>query len=458
MPGVATLRVAAGFAAGGCLAMRILAVDDDVQSLEYLAGVLRPEHDVTAFPSGEQAILELRRTRFDLVVADLNMPPPDGFEVLRAAQVMASPPPVIVITALDTAKSTLEALRLGARDYLVKPAAPEAIRCAVSRIATLTGVAPSDSGGDFGLVGQSPTIRQIRTLIPLLSRSGEIVLIQGETGTGKELLARAIHEYGPRSAGPFVAHNMAATPAELTESLFFGHARGSFSGAAADHAGLFEQASDGTLFLDEIDSFPLALQAKLLRILESGRIQRIGSALERPVNARVIAASAADPGELVARGAFRADLYYRLRQLEIQIPPLRERCEDIPRLTRHFLDEISAQMGTALQVSPAAMSLLAEHAWPGNCRELRNAVRSAALIARGGTILPGHLPRALKHELAAPGAGPGALRRFERDHILEALERTGGNRSRAARMLGIDRGTLARKLKMLGTEIRSRMK
>jgi DNA-binding NtrC family response regulator len=436
--------------------LSILAVDDDEDVLRYVTGVLERDHQVTACSSGEEALRQLGLKRFDLVLADLNMPPPDGFELLRIVQTMSPPPPVVVITAMDRARAAVEALRLGARDYLIKPAEPDEIRAAVARVAAAADTGGARGGEDFGLVGESPSMRRLRQLIPLLARSSEMVLVLGETGSGKELLSRALHEHGPRRDGPFVVHNMAATPAELAESIFLGHVRGAFTGAASDHSGLFEQAHGGTLFLDEVDSFPLALQAKLLRVLETHYVQRVGSATERDIDVRVISSSAVDLGELVTRGAFRADLYYRLRQLEVVMPPLRERPEDIPGLARHFLAELATQTDHVSQLAPAAMDQLMLHTWPGNCRELRNAVRSAALLAGDGPILPGHLPRSLQQ--ARPGdtgaLAPSALRSVERDHILQTLERAGGNRSRAARLLGIDRGTLARKLRSLGLDMK----
>jgi DNA-binding NtrC family response regulator len=261
------------------------------------------------------------------------------------------------------------------------------------------------------------------------------------------LLARELHERSRRSAGPFVTHNMAATPADLAESLFFGHVRGAFSGATSDHAGLFEQAHRGTLFLDEVDSFPPALQAKLLRVLESGRARRVGAAEDRDVDVRVIAAAAEDLGRRVTGGCFRADLYYRLRQLEVELPPLRERPEDLPDLVDRFLEEIEPVPGRRPRFSPAALEALRMHAWPGNCRELRHAVRSAVVLAAGGVVQPGHLPKSvLATARAGSHAAPASLAAVERDHILRVLEQAGGNRSLAARLLGIDRGTLARKL------------
>jgi DNA-binding NtrC family response regulator len=230
--------------------------------------------------------------------------------------------------------------------------------------------------------------------------------------------------------------------------MFFGHVRGAFSGATGDHVGLFEQAGGGTLFLDEVDSFPLQLQAKLLRVLESRELQRIGSSVDRPVDVRIIAASATDLRARVTEGQFRADLYYRLGQLEVLLPPLRERPEDVAPMAQRFLDELAAETGRRPTLSRPALDALCGHAWPGNARELRHALRAAALLAGGGTILPSHLPRALRPE-AGDVARSGTLRDLEREHIQRTMERTGGNLSLAARLLGIDRGTLARKLRIL---------
>jgi DNA-binding NtrC family response regulator len=436
--------------------VRILGVDDDEHGLGAMRAALGRDHDVACCASGAEAIAALRGRPFDLVLTDLSMPPPDGFDLLRAARGMPIPPPVVVITGLDTARTAVEAMRLGAVDLLVKPASTEAIREVVARIAAEQLGEEDDGEAATGLIGRSPGLRRVRRLLPLLSRSSETVLILGETGTGKELLARAIHENGPRRDSPLVAHNMAATPGELAESVFFGHLKGSFSGATADHAGLFETAEHGTLFLDEVDSFPLPLQAKLLRILEGGRVQRVGSSAERAVDVRIIAASAIDLVELVAAGRFRADLYYRLRQLEVTMPALRDHLEDLPALARHFLNEPRAGSGAAPRLSAATMDLLARHRWPGNCRELRNALRSAAVLAGEGPIEPAHLPRALLEAArkARPVDVPSTLVAAEREHIRQTLEHAAGNQSRAARLLGIDRGTLARKIRSLGLDPR----
>jgi len=430
--------------------VRILAADDDALALQALTEVLRPDHEVVGCPGGAEALRELEREAFDLVLTDLRMPPPDGLEVVRAARALEPAPPVIVITALDSARAAIEALHLGASDYLVKPCAPEVIRETIARV--LPDAAPADAGEPlYGLAGRSREIRRLRRLIPLLAHTRETVLIVGETGTGKELLARALHEHGPLREAPFVAHNMAATPSELAESLFFGHARGAFSGATQGHAGLLEQAEGGTLFLDEVDSFPTVLQPKLLRALESGQVKPVGSTTARPVRVRVLAASSCDLADFVAAGGFRADLYYRLKQIEVRIPPLRDRREDIPVLVEHFLAEYARETGSRVRMSPPALAEMLDDAWPGNCRELRSAVRSAAVLAKGGVI---------RSVFPTPATGGGArrapasveglsLEAVEREHIHKVLQSSGGNRSRAARALGIDRGTLARKIRSL---------
>ena len=427
------------------LMARIMIIDDDAGALAFAARALSDSHDVVACLCASTALAQVAASRFDVLLTDLSMPATDGFEVLRSVAQLAEPPPVIVLTAMDRARATLDAMRLGARDYIVKPSTACEIRAAVERV--VSGGTGAPESAHYGLIGSSPELARLRRMIPLLARSRESVLIIGETGTGKELFARALHDQSPRSSGPFIAHNAAATPSELAESLFFGHTRGSFSGAIADHAGLFEQAHGGTLFLDELDSLPLAIQPKLLRTLEGLRVQRVGGSGDRVIDVRIVAASSVDPGTLVERGQFRADLYYRLRQLEIVIPPLRQRLEDIPELAEHLLAESSREQGHPVALSAAAAGMLKAHDWPGNVRELRHALRGAATLADHGTILPQHLPRILQRVAPRIGSQPHGLADAEHGAILRALESAGGNQSRAAMLLGIDRGTLARKLK-----------
>jgi len=426
----------------------VLVVDDDALALRFTAAALAGDCDVTACASGADAIAALAARAFDAVFTDLGMPPPDGFSVLEAVAALPAPPPAIVFSGTDRTASTLRALRAGACDYLLKPATECELREAIAR--ALPGARPA--AAEYGLVGGSPALAHVRRLVPLLARTHETVLIVGETGTGKELFARALHEHGPRARGPFVAHNVAAVPPELAESLFFGHVRGAFSGAHADHAGLFEQADGGTLFLDEVDSLSLPLQAKLLRVLETLHVQRVGSTSGRRVDVRVVAASGSEPYDLVREGRFRADLYYRLHQIEVLLPPLRERMEDVPALVEHVLDTCGRELQRPLRLSAEAGARLNAHTWPGNVRELIHAVRSAATLCESGVIEPRHLPRALAVPLRTADPAPGSMRLadVERLAIERALDRTGGNQSLAARLLGIDRGTLARKLRRDG--------
>ena len=429
--------------------IRVLALDDEPEALRLLTNALSPDHQVTTFIDGTAALEAIERGAWDLVLVDLNMPFPDGFEVLRRVQQFDRPVPVIVVSAMDRARAVVEALKIGARDFIVKPATFDEIRASVTSVMATTHGASGASVNKYGLAGPSEAITRVRQVIPLLARIREMVLVVGETGSGKELLARAVHKISPRSHGPFIAHNMAATPTELTESIFFGHARGAFSGATAEHVGLFEQAHQGTLFLDEVDSFPLALQAKLLRVLESGCVSRVGSVTERTLDVRVIAASSVDLRDRAAQNLFRADLYYRLCQFEVHLPPLRERVEDIPELVGQFLDELTVEMGARPRLTDGAMNALLPHNWPGNVRELRHAIRRAALLAGTGPIVPGHLPAHVRRPPCASSAihSDMDLVTVEHSHILSVLDRVLGNRSLAARVLGIDRGTLARKLK-----------
>jgi DNA-binding NtrC family response regulator len=431
--------------------VRILLVDDEPASLAALAGFLRDEHDVDTCDSGSIALARLAEQTYQLLITDLSMPAPDGFDLLEAVPALAPGMPVVVVTGLDTARTAVQALRLGARDFLVKPASRDEVRELVRRFGSERDARDGNSQR-FGLIGRSGPMRHIHQIVPLLARCRETVLITGETGTGKDLLARAIHAEGPRAAHAFIAHNMAATPEDLTESVFFGHVRGAFTGATQDQPGLFERADGGTLFLDEVDSFPLPLQAKLLRVLEGGVVRRIGARDESVVDVRVIASSAVALGDLAARNRFRSDLYFRLRQLEVTMPPLRDHLEDLPLLVEHFLAEFETAVPARPKVTEQAMGILRSHLWPGNCRELCHALRSAHLLAGGQPILPGHLPRALAGEGATAAHGVLTLASAERGHILQALEQAGGNRSRAAKLLGIDRGTLTRKIRLMDGE------
>lgn len=425
--------------------MRVLLVDDEPASLSALSALLGHQHDVVTCAGGAEALARLEQSAYDLLMTDLSMPQPDGFHLLRQSTTLAPGMPVVVVTALDTAKAAVEAIRLGAHDFLVKPASAADVHALVARLTTER----ADRDGRtarYGLVGHSAAIRRVQQLVPLLARCRETILVTGECGAGKETLARAVHALGPRREQEFVTFGVASTPDDRMESACFGAADRE---AATDGPGAFARAHRTTLYLDGIEAFPLALQARLLGVLECGVLSR--SERESKVDVRVIASTSADLGDLVARGRFRADLYFRLRQLEVAMPPLRERLEDLPLLAEHFLGETDpAPAGPRL--TRTSLAVMRAHPWPGNCRELRSALRSAQLLASGQPIQPGHLPHALA---GSSGAGPRpvtTLAEAEREHIRRALEQVRGNRSRAARLLGIDRGTLSRKLRSMGLE------
>jgi DNA-binding NtrC family response regulator len=436
--------------------MKVLLVDDEPASLAALCGLLGREHEVDTCSSGAEALARLERSAYDLLMTDLSMPHPDGFHLMKQSTTLAPGMPVVVVTALDTARAAVQAIRLGARDFLVKPASAADVKDLLARLST----EQADREGRtalYGVVGHSAAIRRVQQLVPLFARCRESLLITGETGAGKETLARAVHACGPRRDRDFVAVEIATLPSERMESECFAvcEAKSGGGGASspdpAGEAGAFQRAHLGTLYLNGIESFPLALQARLLRVIETGALPSGGAERERKVDVRVIASSAADLGELVARGRFRADLYFRLRQLEVTMPPLRERLEDLPLLAEHFLAETDPSPAGP-RLTRTGLTVLRGHPWPGNCRELRGALRSAQLLANGQPIQPGHLPLALAGRHGPKDEPVSTLAEAEREHIRRALAQVKGNRSRAARLLGIDRGTLSRKLRVMGLE------
>lgn len=436
--------------------MRVLLVDDEPASLAALCGLLGREHEFDTCTSGAEALARLERSAYDLLMTDLSMPHPDGFHVMQQSTALAPGMPVVVVTALDTARAAVQAIRLGARDFLVKPASAADVKDLLARLST----EHADREGRtalHGLVGHSAAIRRVQQLVPLFARCRESLLITGETGAGKESLARAVHECGPRRDREFVAVEIATLFPERLEAECFavGEAKCGTDGAArsdaAGGAGAFARAHLGTLYLNGIEFFPLPLQARLLRVLETGALPCGGTERERKVDVRVIASSAADLGDLVARGRFRADLYFRLRQFEITVPPLRERVEDLPLLAEHFLAETEPSPAGP-RLTRTGLTVLRGHPWPGNCRELRGALRSAQLLANGQPIQPGHLPLALAGRQGLRDEPVTTLAEAEREHIRRALAQVKGNRSHAARLLGIDRGTLSRKLRGMGLQ------
>ena len=440
----------------------ILIVDDDAALREGLAETLADlGHRAEEAPDGAAALRHLGGGgAADAVLLDLRMPGMDGLEVLRRVRALPHPPPVAVLTAVPTASNTIEAMRLGAVDHLAKPVGRDELAGLLARLllagAGPDAAAPAAPAGTDEMVGASRALREVQKAIGLLADTPATVLVTGETGTGKEVVARAIHRHGARAAGPFVAVNCAAIPAELLESLLFGHARGAFTGAVADRAGAFREAARGTLFLDEVGDMPAAMQAKLLRALQERVVTPVGG---RPVavDVRVLAATHRDLGAAVREGRFREDLYWRLNVVPLHLPPLRERLADILPLAEHFLAEAARPGAAPPALSTEAAARLLAHPWPGNVRELRNAAERLAALVRRPVITANDL--GFLGQAALPSAEPGpdwlagtlpeALARLEAAMIRRALEGAGGNRAAAARTLGIHRQLLHEKLRRL---------
>jgi DNA-binding NtrC family response regulator len=432
----------------------ILVVDDDKDLREALVEAIRDlGHEVRPTGSGSAALALL--DGIDAAFLDLRMPGMDGMDLLRQIRSRPHPPVTTILTAHATADNTIEAMRLGAFDHLTKPIGRAELASTLERMLAIATPLPACAGTLADkLVGASEGMRAVQKTIGLLADSDATVLIMGETGTGKELVARAIHEHGKRAAQPFVAVNCASIPTELLESELFGHLRGAFTGAVAERLGAFRQAHGGTLLLDEIGDMDVPMQAKILRALQERVISPIGG---KPVevDVRVIAATHRDLLERVRDGSFREDLYYRLHVVPIRLPPLRERISDIVPLAEHFL--MLSGRGRALSADAAAR--LVQHSWPGNVRELRNAMERAAVLVRGRQVGAEDL-QFLEHE--APGGDrpidwpeedlPCAVARLEEMLIRRALQRHAGNRSETARMLNINRQLLYSKLKRYGLD------
>jgi two-component system NtrC family response regulator len=432
----------------------ILIVDDDPTIREALAEAVRDlGHETREAASGVEALECLRSARVHAVFLDLRMPGMDGLELLGRIRAREAPPIVAVLTAHATAANTIEAMRLGAFDHLTKPIGRADIARVVTRMLSATSGPQGDAApSSERLVGSSEAMRSVQKSIGLLADSETTLLIQGETGTGKELIARAIHEFGSRKAGPFIAVNCASIPSELMESELFGHAKGAFTGAVSERIGAFRQAHRGTLLLDEIGDMDLALQTKILRALQERIITPVGGKPSE-VDVRVIAATHRDLKARVSEGLFREDLFYRLYVVPIDLPPLRERIADIVPLAEHFLT-LSAP---AKKLSADAAAALVRHHWPGNVRELKNAMERASVLTRGNQVTSADLgfladcnaPRG--HLLDWPDEDlPSAVARLEEMLIRRAIERCSGNRSEAAKLLNINRQLLYAKLKRYG--------
>ncbi|CAN5907212.1 two-component system response regulator GlrR [soil metagenome] len=449
----------------------LLIVDDDDAFRETLGETLQSlGHSVVEVGSGHDALDAAQAKRFDAVFLDHRMPGMDGLQTLAAMQArLHRLPPVIVLTAYANGSNTIEAMRLGAFDHLTKPISRDAVIDVLGRALLTEAPAVAASPGsakdsaDRGLehereefIGLSAGMREVHKRIGLAAASSAPVLVLGETGTGKEMVARALHRYSPRADAPFVAINCAAIPKELLESELFGHVRGAFTGATADRLGCFRSADRGVLLLDEIGDMALSVQAKILRVLQEGEVVSLGGHKTVRVDVRVVAATHRDLAAAVRDGSFREDLYYRLDVLSIKVPPLRERLADILPLAEYFLRCAAAPRAPKLLSAPAAQRLLT-HGWPGNVRELRNLMERCQALARHRVI--GAADLALDASEAAPlslppswldGDLPAAVEKLERLLISHALEATQGNRAETARRLGIHRQLLYRKLTQYG--------
>jgi len=447
---------------------RIVVLDDDPDSLESLTAALRRDgHDVRAFADPREGLEHAAAWAADVVVTDLRMPGISGMEVIGRVARELPGVPVVVVTAYGTVENAVEALRAGASDYLLKPVGVPQLRAAVVRALRERGMHREiarlrDEVGEAdpaaGIVAFSRAMEEVVRKIRLVAPTRLSVLVTGESGTGKEVVARAIHALSPRRAGPFLPINCAAIPEALLESELFGHEKGAFTGASSSRPGKMEAASGGTLFLDEIGEVPLAVQAKLLRAIEEKEVSRVGGQQVIRVDVRIIAATNRDLAARVAEKAFREDLYYRLNVFQIEVPPLRERREDIPRLAARFLEAAArANASPPRRLSPEALKALLAYRWPGNVRELRNAMEAASVVARGDVIGPQDLPPQIAAAAVAPPSpepiplpAPRTLEEIERDAIRAALAACGGNKTRAARVLGIGLRTLHRKVREYG--------
>lgn len=445
---------------------RILIIDDD-RAVRIGTGALLSDegYDVESAASGDAGLERLRESPFDLVLLDLKMEGRSGLEVLEQLRRSGSDVPVLMLTGFATVESAVQALKLGADDYITKPCDNAVLRSKIQAI--LARREPTLGEGASQIVGSGPRMREVRKAIARVAPTESTVLLRGATGTGKELVARAIHEESPRRMRPFVAVNCSALAEGLLESELFGHARGAFTGATTERKGLFEEADSGTVFLDEIGDVPPATQAKLLRVLQEREVTRVGTSRPIPVDVRVIAATHQDLEAMVEEGTFRADLYFRLKVFQIRLPDLRQRPEDLPGLVSAGLARWNSRnpdpTRRVASVSDDAMEVLRAYDWPGNVRELIAALEHACIVCDGNRILPCHLPaeiregppEASKSEGDPRAAEPG--RRYqapdadaEREAIRNALAEADGNRTRAAAALGMGRTTLWQKLKEYG--------
>jgi DNA-binding NtrC family response regulator len=441
---------------------RILVVDDDIEMCNLLTEFLRVE-GFKVFATGDslEASNLINHEEFDLIITDLKMKGLKGLDLLENVQKVSPLTPVIIITAFGSIESAIKAMKMGAYDYITKPFQMDELLLTLRKALETRQLKKEvirlkrevESRYQFHqIIGKSPPMQKIYDLIERISSTSSNVLITGESGTGKELVAKAIHYNGVRKDGPFIAVNCAAIPETLLESELFGYKRGAFTDAKSDKRGLLLEAHEGTLFLDEITEMPLSLQAKLLRVIESREFRPLGDTSAYSVDVRIISTSNRDIESLIQQGKFREDLYYRLKVIDIEMPPLRERKEDIPLLIKAFIERFNTELKKNVSgVSEEAMKILLNYCWPGNVRELENVIQRAITLSREETILPEDLPNSLiqraEEKLFEKAIEEKfSLDRLEKEYIKRILLETGGNKSKAAEILGLDRKTLYRKL------------
>ncbi len=446
---------------------KILIVDDDTAHRTMLkVNLLGAGYEIIEADDGDQVLPTLAEHEVDLILMDLKMQRMDGMEALKLLRDKGQVEPVVVITAFSSVESAVEAMKYGAMDYVTKPVDIEALKLTVSKALDFEALREENEElkkrlgeqFDFGnIIGRSPAMQKVFETLSLVAPSDATVLINGESGTGKELIAGALHHNSSRKDGPFIKVNCAALHENLLESELFGHERGAFTGADSRRAGRFELADKGTLFLDEIGDMSLQTQAKILRVLQEGELERLGGSSTIKVDVRLVAATHKDLHAMVADGSFRQDLFFRLSVVPLELPPLRDRVEDIPVLADFFLHRYAGKNKKDIKgFHPQALMLLARYSWPGNIRELENTIERAVILCLGEQITPKELPPQIlpkdfqEADEPVTTAGGLTLKDMEREAIRATLEQTGGNKSQSAKLLGIARQTLLNKIKEYG--------
>lgn len=440
---------------------RLLAVDDEPGVLKFISHILTPYPiQVTQVSNARDALAKFSELRPHIVVLDLFLGDANGMTVLREMLKADAGVDIILMTGHYSTESAVEAIRQGAWDYLTKPICAEQFQSRIEGWLAGAGARQRTHELDIelvracqleGIVGRSPAMFDVFALLRRVAPHFQTVLITGETGTGKELAARALHRLSPRGDGPLVVCNTAAVAESIFESELFGNVKGAFTGADRDRQGMVEAADKGTLFLDEIGELSLNMQSKILRLLQTREVQRVGSAMPKKVDVRVVAATNRDLRKMVLQRTFREDLFYRLSMIEIQLPSLADRREDLPLLFRYFLDRYAKQFGkAALALSRRAQTLLSRHSWPGNVRELENVIAYCCMMSENEVIDVKDLPVYLRDSLSNPETGLLTMHELERQHALRVLDAVGGNRLQAAKVLGISRATLYRLLADVG--------